>query len=159
MPDEELRKLQDNLQGKTVIFTVGNLLKGDDGFGPVLASRIRDKLPLVIDGGISPENFVHSIIREAPDTILVIDAADFKGKSGQARVFTPEEVQHLGYFSTHSFPISFILKYLKDNCQNAKVIFLGVQPKSVRFGEGLSQEMEETAGCLRQLLIDTLAKE
>lgn len=156
---EELRKLQESLQGKTVIFTVGNLLKGDDGFGPVLASRIKDKVPTVIDGGISPENFVHSIIREAPDTILVIDAADFKGKSGQARIFAPEEIAHLGYFSTHSFPITFILKFLQEKCRNAKVIFLGVQPKSVRFGEGLSQEMEEAEGCLRQALIDKLATE
>lgn len=159
MQEEELRKLQEGLQGKTVIFTVGNLLKGDDGFGPVLASRIKDKVPSVIDGGISPENFVHSIIREAPDTILVIDAADFKGKSGQARVFSPEEVQHLGYFSTHSFPITFILKFLKENCRNAKVVFLGVQPKSVRFGEGLSKEMEEAEGRLRQALLNILAKE
>src|SRR3989338_8110872 len=102
MQPHELQKLQGNLKGKTVILTVGNSLKGDDGFGPALASRIKDRIPSVIDGGITPENHVSSIIREAPDTILVIDSADFKGASGEMRLFGIEEMGGLGYFSTHN---------------------------------------------------------
>lgn len=159
MQPQDLQKLQENLKGKTIILTVGNSLKGDDGFGPVLASRIKDKIPTVIDAGTTPENYVSSIIRQSPDTILVIDAADFKGKCGEARLFGIEEMRDLSYFSTHNFPLQFILKFLKNNCQQAQVLFLGIQPKRVAFHQGLTPELEQAENSLRNTLINILTKE
>jgi len=159
MHPQELDKLQDNIKGKTVILTIGNPLKGDDGFGPVLASRLKDKIPTVIDAGITPENYISAIIKQSPDTILVIDAADFKGESGEVRLFCPEEMQGLGYFTTHSLPLNFMLKFLQENCANAKVLFLGIQPKTVSFRQGLSPELEETENRLRNFLTAILVKE
>jgi len=159
MQPQELQKLQENIKGKTIILTVGNSLKGDDGFGPALASRIKDRIPTVIDGGITPENYVSTIIKQAPDTILVIDAADFKGRSGEARLFDIAQLRNLSYFTTHSFPMEYLLKFLKENCQSAQVMFLGVQPKSVKFGQGLSQELEAAENSLRSFLVNLLATE
>lgn len=155
----DLQKLQENLKGKTVILTVGNILKGDDGFGPVLASRIKDKIPTVIDAGTAPENYVSSIIRQTPDTILVIDAADFKGECGEARLFDIEEMRNISYFCTHNFPLQFILRFLKNNCQQAQVLFLGIQPKLVVFHEGLTPELEQAENSLRNILVGILVKE
>lgn len=158
MQTQELQKLRESIKGKTVILTVGNSLKGDDGFGPVLASRIKDRIPTVIDGGTVPENYISAIIKQSPDTVLVIDAADFKGRSGEARLFDSDQMQNLGYFSTHNFPLDFIIKFLKQNLQQAQVLFLGVQPKRVAFGQGLTAELEEAENRIRNTLLNILAK-
>jgi len=159
MQAAEFHKLQENIKGKTIILTVGNSLKGDDGFGPVLAGHLKDKIPSVIDGGIAPENYISSIIKESPDTILVIDAADFKGQCGEMRLFAREDMQGLGYFTTHNLPLDFMLKFLEENCKEAKIMFLGIQPKSVSFGQGLSPELEEAENCLCNFLTEVLVKE
>ena len=62
----------------------------------------------------------------------------------------------MGYFSTHSFPLTFILNFLKNHCPRSQVLFLGVQPKKVSFGEGLSLELQEAEEQLRNFLIEIL---
>ena len=66
------------LRGKTVIVGMGNPLRGDDGFGPALIERLRGKVSATcIDAGIAPENYVGRIVKETPDTILLVDVASW----------------------------------------------------------------------------------
>jgi len=82
-----LEDLKSHLQGKIIILGIGNTLRSDDGAGSILANRIKDKVPFIVfDVGISPENYLDKIIKERPDTILIIDTGDFGGKPGELRV-------------------------------------------------------------------------
>jgi hydrogenase 3 maturation protease len=82
--DEELFEQLNKLRGsKTIILGIGNTLKGDDGAGPAVCERIAGKICAeVIDAGTVPENYIQSIIKKAPQNLIIIDAVDFKSSEG-----------------------------------------------------------------------------
>ena len=95
-------ELKDILKGRVAIVGMGNIMKGDDGFGSVLSSRIKGKISAnVINTGLTPENYLKEIRVSKPDTILLVDAADFRGIAGEARIFKKSDIPLYG-LSTHN---------------------------------------------------------
>jgi hydrogenase maturation protease len=135
---------------KTGIIGIGNLLRKDDGVGIVLLELLvkrKKEFPKnieFIDGGTGGMNLLHLLAQF--DTVLLIDAVDFKGRPGEARVFSLKDIQSQKkpvMMSTHDpdflnlLRLSQALKELPE----ALVIF-GVQPRDVSHGMGLSKEIE-----------------
>jgi hydrogenase 3 maturation protease len=117
-------------------------LRSDDGAGSILATRLQDKTPyLVYDSGSSPENYLGKIIKDKPDTILLIDAVDFGDKAGEIRFLEGEDIQTVNFFSTHDASISLAISYLKNSLKAADIFILAIQPKTLAFGDKLSPEM------------------
>ena len=146
----ELEHLKEHLKGKVVILGIGNLLRSDDGIGSLIASRIKEKIPhIVYDAGSSPENYLGKIIKDNPDTVVLIDAVDFGGSPGEFRVVEPHDIQSINLFSTHNASIYLTVNYLKAQIQ-ADIIFLIIQPKNIAFGDTLTPEITKT--------LDTLEK-
>ena len=57
--------LSDIKKKKVVLLGIGNILKGDDGFGPALVHELEGKVPITcIDAGPAPENYAGKIIKE-----------------------------------------------------------------------------------------------
>lgn len=137
--------------GLKVVFTVGNSDRSDDGAGPYIASQIKPSQNLeVINALGSPENFVDKIISLSPASILIIDAADFGGRPGEAKIIKKENIPEAS-LSTHSIPLRVIAHILAFETK-AKVKFLGIQPKSVAFGSEISEEVKKTAREIIQLI-------
>jgi Ni,Fe-hydrogenase maturation factor len=97
---------------KTLIVGIGNLLKGDDGAGPIFCQKLRDARVSaeIIDAGTAPENYIQAIIRKNPESLLVIDAIDFGASPGVIELFRPEQMSQaiqelsdilLGFFPPH----------------------------------------------------------
>ena len=138
---EILDELKLKLKGKVLLLGMGNPLKSDDGLGTVLCARLRGRLKAeVFAAGVVPENYLSKIVRLKPDTILIIDAADFAGVPGEIRLFSPMQIQSLNFFSTHNMSPSLMINYLQDSTQ-AQIVFLAIQPKYIGFGESLSSEI------------------
>ena len=147
--------LKSRLIGKVVILGMGNTLRSDDAAGSLLAARIKDRVSYTFyDAGQSPENYLEKIIKEKPDTILIIDAVDFGGKPGEFRLMEARDLKTVNLFSTHNASISLAINYLKNNLQ-ADIIILIIQPKGISFGEGLSQQISETLNRLENCFYDT----
>jgi hydrogenase 3 maturation protease len=139
-----LAQLRGRLQGKVVIAGVGNPLRSDDGFGPHMIEQLRGQVKATLfDCGTVPENFLGPIRRQKPDTILVLDAADFSERPGEVRVFEASRWRG-GGFSTHNFSLNLFADLLMADI-NASVYLVAVQPKSTRLGEAISPEVRE--GC------------
>ncbi|MFH0790580.1 MAG: hydrogenase 3 maturation endopeptidase HyCI [Candidatus Omnitrophota bacterium] len=139
-----LEHLKLHLAGKVVIVGIGNTLRSDDGVGSLLAGRIKDKAAYIVyDAGVSPENYLGKIIKDNPQTIVIIDAVDFGGKSGEFKVVEAEDIQTVNLFSTHNASISLTINYLQNHLK-ADIIMLIIQPKSIVFGDSLSREVEVT---------------
>lgn len=137
-----LKELRGKLKGKFLLLGMGNSLRNDDGFGTILAGRLKGKINAeVFAAGVIPENYLDKIAQLNPDTILIIDAADFGGKAGEAKLFKPSEIQSLNFFSTHNMSPGLMINYLQ-NSTSADISFLAVQPKSIIYGENLSHELE-----------------
>jgi len=130
------------LRGKVVTVGMGNALKGDDGAGCALVRKIRGKTnALCIDAGSAPENYLGKIIKEKPDTVLFVDAADIGKSPGNCAFLKKEEILKTG-FTTHDMNAGMLIEYLEKETK-ADIYLLGIQPRSVAFGEGLSEEVKK----------------
>jgi hydrogenase 3 maturation protease len=130
------------IKGKTVFLGVGNVLRGDDGFGPALIERIRGNVDAVcIDAGSAPENYAGKIIKEAPDTVIIVDAAHLGRKSGEYEILKKEDIARAG-FTTHDQSPDMFIGYLEANTE-ADIYMLAVQPEKVLFGEDMSASVKK----------------
>ena len=153
-----LDHLKEHLKGKVAILGIGSTLRSDDAVGSLLAARLRNKVPYqVFDAGSSPENYLGAIIREKPDTVVLIDAVDFGGKPGEFRVSEAEDIKTVNFFLTHNASISLAINYLQTHLK-ADIIILIIQPKTISFGDTLSPEVAKTLDYLEQWFYDAEEK-
>jgi len=146
--EKDASHLKLHLSGKIIILGIGNRLRSDDAAGSVLAERLQKIAGLIcFDSQGSPENYLGKIIKEKPDNIVILDAADFGGEPGDFRVFEPQDFQTANFFSTHNASISLTINYLQSNL-SADIIILAIQPKDIAFGDTLSPEVEKSIAVL-----------
>jgi len=139
-------------EGTTLIITVGNTLRSDDGVGPFIASRlsrIKEGYQLM-DVGDRPEDCLDEALATRPVKTVMIDAADFGGQPGEIRVI-PRELIPETTLSTHTFPLPVIAALLEEDT-GSRVLFIGIQPVRVTLGEGLSSPVRAAAGEIIQFL-------
>jgi hydrogenase 3 maturation protease len=144
---------------RLVVAGVGNRLRGDDGVGVEMASRLAGKLPqetMVLDCGTVPENYLGPISRFQPSHILFMDAADLGLRPGSIRLIMPEQITGLN-ISTHNLSMSVLTEYLRGQTR-AEVAFLVIQPKKTGFGEGLSPEVSDSVKRVVELIERILAR-
>ena len=133
---------------------IGNPLRGDDGFGPALVERLQGKVKAVcIDAGNSPESYAGKITKENPDTILFIDAVHLDLPPGQYQILKPEEILKSG-FTTHDISPRVFIEYLKSQTK-ADIYMLGVQPKDITLGDGMSKSVKKTLEEIEKLIMET----
>lgn len=150
----EINDLLKPTQYLTVMICVGNALRSDDGAGPYIASRLKNTEKLsVFDVGYTPENFIEEVSELKPGRIIVIDAADFGGEAGEARIISEEDIPESS-LSTHAIPLKVIYHILKEDT-DSEIKFIGIQPKSVKYDEVLSPEVKATS----DMMISRINKE
>ncbi len=140
-----------------LIVAVGNSFRSDDGVGPYIAQAL-DKIKCLklINAGYTPENIIEDVISIAPKRILIIDAADFRGKFGAVRMIPGDKIPQTT-LSTHAIPLNVITSIISESIQT-EVYFIGIQPKSVNLGEGLSQEVKNSADQIIEIIQKNILK-
>jgi len=130
---------------KIAILGIGNDLRSDDGLGPYIANTLEFDNPNVMieNVGSVPEGFARPLAEFGAKRIIMIDAADMRKPPGHIELVTKDRIGGIS-ISTHSMPLSFLMMYLEQET-GGKSILLGVQPKSIQFGEGLNPEIQEVA--------------
>ncbi|MFH1782967.1 MAG: hydrogenase 3 maturation endopeptidase HyCI [Candidatus Omnitrophota bacterium] len=146
--------LKNILKGKVVILCLGNLDRGDDGVGPVIAAKLSGKTSHeVINAGMTPENFTGPVTKLNPDTIIIIDTVMFDGAPGDYKIFKGDDLRE-GKISTHDVSPKLLIEYLKSSTK-AEIYILGIKPKSNNIGEPLSPEVEKSIDEIVKLLIQS----
>ncbi|MBU1630420.1 MAG: hydrogenase 3 maturation endopeptidase HyCI, partial [Candidatus Omnitrophica bacterium] len=134
---------KDILKGKVVIVGIGNILRGDDAFGPVFIEKIKEHIDAIcIDAGNAPENYVGKIAKLKPDTILIVDAVHLDLKPGEYEILGKNDINKSG-FTTHTLSPVMFIEYLEKEI-DANIYILGIQPKNTSFGEEISGNVAET---------------
>ena len=130
---------------KIAILGVGNDLRTDDGVGLFVINNLSIKHPniMIENVGSVPEAFARPLADFGATRIIMIDAADMMKKPGHIELITKDRIGGV-VLSTHRMPLSILMTYLEQQT-NGETILLGIQPKSVHFGEGLSPEIEDVA--------------
>jgi hydrogenase 3 maturation protease len=144
---------------KVTVLCIGSAIRTDDAFGPALADRLRKTVPkhvTVIDAGTVPENYTGTIRRLAPSHVLIVDTADMGLAPGEPRFVEAQDIEGFAV-STHAPPLKAIAKYLSTTARS-KVALFAVQPGSLEFGEGLTEDLRKALKVAAETLIELLRK-
>lgn len=142
-----------------VILGIGSSLRKDDAVGVEILRRLVGRVPKnvrLIDCEAVPEKFTGKIRLLKPSHVLLIDAADLGCEAGEARLVPVNKIAGVA-LSTHAMPLYMLAEIVKKSVE-AKVVLLGVQPKDVGFGEGLSSETEKAVERVVEVLVNVLNK-
>ncbi len=77
---------------RVLVTRVGNVLRGDDGFGPAVAAQLQGRLPAgadVVETGIGPLGLVHQLM-EGYAALVVVDAVEQGSPPGTLFVLEPQ---------------------------------------------------------------------
>lgn len=108
-----------------LILGCGNVLIGDDGFGPAVVGRLSENHSIppdvcVLDAGTSVREILFDTIlsEKKPETIVVVDAMDCGRKPGELFWLQIDALPQakLDDFSMHQIPTSNLLRELRDLC-------------------------------------------
>jgi len=157
-----MRCLSDWLRNykRLVILGIGNPMRGDDQVGVEIATLLRGKVPdkvKIIDCQTVPENFIGEIRRFSPSHVLMIDAAHFEGRPGEARLIKPEMISGIS-ISTHNIPLSVLAEVIEKTV-GARVMLLAIQPRRIAFGEEMSVEVQRSARRIARMLLKIISDE
>jgi hydrogenase 3 maturation protease len=145
---QKLKKLSGS---KSLIICIGQILKGDDAIGPLLAEKLKSQISAeIIDAGTVPENYIQPIIKKSPKSLLIIDAIDFAAEPGTINVFLPEQLNSTA-FSTHTLSPRLFINLVKDRI-DVSVYVIGIQPAQLRFGQPLSKPVNNALNELVEIL-------
>ena len=148
---EQLNKLRDSA---TVIVGMGNILKGDDGAGPLVCEQLA-KAEIsagLIDAGTVPENYIQRIIKKAPHLLLIIDAIDFGAEAGTTKIFTPDQLNSR-VISTHTLSPRLFVDIICRSIQ-VDVYFIGIQPAQTQLGQSISKPVSRAIEQLSSVLAE-----
>lgn len=130
-----------------LVLGIGNPLLGDDGFGVEVVRRLRERErpPSVefLDGGALGLYLLPHL--EGRSHVLVVDAIDFGGRPGEVvRLRSTEVPAYCGLkLSEHQATFHEVLALMDlMEIKPRELLFVGVQPRSTRWGDPLSPEVE-----------------
>ncbi len=141
--DNVLVKFKNRLQGKIALVGIGNRLRGDDGVGPEIVSRLNNRSHnlLLFDVGEVPENYLEKIASEKSNTIVLIDAVELGASPGTIKIMESEDIKD-DSLSTHKVSLDLVANYLRKRT-SADVFLLGIQPANTEFGREISKSVRE----------------
>jgi len=147
--NEELASI---LKRTVCLVGVGNRMKGDDAFGPLLIDRLAGSIRFTcIDAGVAPENYLERIIRVGAGTVLFADAADFGGRPGELRIIEPRRLSG-NALSTHALSLGLAAEYLSKRGAG-RILLLAVQPAAAGLGDPVSTPVAATLESLAKWFV------
>lgn len=130
-----------------LVLGIGNPLLGDDGLGVEVVRRLskRKGPPFVefLDGGTAGLYLLPHL--EGRSHVLIVDAIDFGGRPGQVVRLRPAEIPaYCGLkLSEHQVTFHEVLALMDlMEARPREMLFVGVQPRSTRWGDPLSCDVE-----------------
>jgi coenzyme F420 hydrogenase subunit delta len=151
---------------RVLIFGCGNILFGDDGFGPAVIRRLNEQydLPddvLAMDVGTSIRDILFDLALSEirPQKLIIVDAVEYPDRvPGEIFEIPVEGIpeKKTADFSLHQFPTVNILQELKDHTDIEVKIIVGQAEKVPQeVGPGLTATMEgAVAAALERILAE-----
>jgi coenzyme F420 hydrogenase subunit delta len=144
-----------------MIFGCGNIIMGDDGYGPAVVDQLNSRYQLpeniqAVDAGTCVREYLfdYLLMEEGrPGQIIILDAVDFADRSpGEVFQILPDQIpaKKIHDFSLHQFPTVNLLQELAQNT-GIRVLILAAQIEYIpdEIAPGLSSAMSRavTVAC------------
>ena len=129
------------------VLAVGSELLGDDAVGLLVGGKLAElgsPRVGVFEGATAPENCTGPIRRYSPTHLVLVDAADLGAEPGTVELLDPERLGGIA-FTTHALPLTVVVDYLAQSLPDCRVVVVGIQPESLRFGEQPTARVAEAA--------------
>ena len=163
---------------ETRVIGIGNPLRGDDGIGPAAVEWVRrEPLPddvqiravvgvqvgeeddiQILDGGEASLGLVG--LMEDADRVVLVDAAEMGAEPGAVRVFDLSEVllaEEGVDICVHSARTASAIRLAASlGCLPRELKFVGVQPKQMGWGIGLSPEVSRALPTVAKAVLGIL---
>jgi hydrogenase maturation protease len=139
--------------GKTAFIGIGNVDRGDDAVGVLLAEEIQAAgIEDVFIARANPENLVAGLAAGNYENIVFLDAVAAGAAPGSAVLLDAGELEEMfPQVSTHRLSLGTLARLISAG-NGKRVWLLGVQPDSVEMGAGVSAAVAETARLLSELI-------
>ncbi len=138
---------------RAIIFGCGNIIMGDDGFGPAVINELQARYDMpediqAIDAGTGVREYLfdYLLMEEGrPEKIIILDAVDFEGRTpGEVFEIQPTQIpaKKIHDFSLHQFPTVNLLQELAEHT-GIPVLILAAQIEYIpdEIAPGLSPAM------------------
>jgi len=152
--------LPDHCAKDVVVLCCGNILFGDDGFGPAVADRINasktvPEWAVVIDAGTAVRELLFDMIlsERRPRLAVIVDAVDLGRTPGEVFEIPLDDIPRvkISEFSLHQAPTSNLLQELQE-VADIKVAVIACQVESI------PEEMSEDISSVVRSAIDRAAR-
>ncbi|MBB5347321.1 hydrogenase maturation protease [Desulfoprunum benzoelyticum] len=159
---------QENIS--TVVFGCGNVVMGDDGYGPAVVDALNSRYQLpagveAIDAGTGIREYLFDYILTAegrPDRIIVLDAVDFPDREPgdvflmDTSAIPPKKIHD---FSLHQFPTVNLLVELEQHT-GVRVVILAAQVETIpdEITPGLSPAMSAAVSVACEKVLHILSE-
>ena len=154
-------------QARVLILGVGNVLFGDDGFGPGVVEHLLDHYLVpddvyAVDVGTGARKllFTLTLSEVRPERIIIADAVDWGMQIGEVAEISVDELPQtkIDDFSLHQVPTSNMLRELQEHHGvNVTVIACDVGELPQLISPGLSQKVKEACAIASRLIAHRLA--
>jgi coenzyme F420 hydrogenase subunit delta len=125
---------------QTLVLGVGNILYGDDGFGPAVADYLNCNYQIpdstaVVNLGLSTRGFIFDILlsEQRPKLMVIVDAMTVENRQPGEVFEVPLDgivKEKIDDFSLHQGPTSNLLKELRDIC-GVEIVIIACQPQNI----------------------------
>ncbi|HNX50320.1 MAG TPA: hydrogenase maturation protease [Thermoanaerobaculaceae bacterium] len=145
-PADRLRQLLGRVRARgqrLLVLGVGNDMLGDDAIGVLIArdlEALSSETFLAVPVGIGVENAGHLIPRHRADVVLIFDAVAAPGRTPW--LFVPPSRLDTFCHSTHSVPLSLLIRAWRQDSPTIRVHFIGIRPRLVALGAPLSPAVQ-----------------
>jgi hydrogenase maturation protease len=145
---------------RLLVACVGNVLRGDDGFGPAVAELLGPRLPAearLVETGIGGVAIVQELM-DGFEGLVLVDAVDQGEPPGTLFRLEPEVAEAVHVPDVHLANPERVLAVAKGlGVLPERVAIVGCQPSGVdELGEGLSREVERSVARAAELVEETV---
>ncbi len=151
-------------RARVLILGVGNVLFGNDGFGPEVIDYLTRHLEIpndvyILDVGTGARKvlFTVSLSETRPEEIVIVDAVDWGNEIGSVSEIPVESlpITKVDDFSLHQVPTSNMLRELQDECGvKVTVIVCDVGEIPQVIEPGLASEIEAAVHAAAQKIAE-----
>lgn len=135
---------------KNLFIAIGNEILGDDSAAIYFLKKIKEiyhsnKKFSFLNVGTVPENYINKIIKENPDTIIIIDTALMELKEATVKILTPKNIKNFSNLttSTHNTSLKIFIEFLLSQIK-PKIYIIAIQPKSIKLNEKISNKVKKS---------------
>jgi hydrogenase maturation protease len=141
------------------VISLGNELRGDDSIGPAVVNELQSmelKEPvMLIDAGADAFTVLEHLI--ADDPILLIDCAHMGKQPGEVVKFKIDDSNIKSFeksISLHGFSFGEVFKMAEQFGKIPDCTIIGVEPKTIEFGQKLSDEVKQSLPSIIKMVIE-----